>query len=419
MERRYARELRERTAEEAGPDVDPDAETDRMDSVDVRAFAAPPAHTEARVHDPAHAPERAPGPQGSDRQAHDRRTPRQPRTSGSRRTARRTTAGPVSAPRRPAAPGPAPPAHRSRRRRAGPARPALPGPGTAQTDDDRPLPGLHPRRDRGGGRRTRLPLGARRPRRPAEHVHRASAGPGAAPVRLHHGPPPGRGRGAAAAREPAPRAPARRLGPRRAGRRLRSPPPGAGTHPHGLPQEAGRRALVEQTDHAEWVDQQRDRDRVQGDSWEPVPVPLPTYVTAPVAPGPPAASRSATRRPGARPAPAPPSPPARAPRTPRWTRPRASAPTSPAAPATGAGPPLRPVRRRGPAPRGQRVSPRNPDTADQRRNGFPSTPVRVLEFHSLQGPVAQSGSAPRSHRGGLGFKSPQVHARRSPYRVTR
>lgn len=49
-------------------------------------------------------------------------------------------------------------------------------------------------------------------------------------------------------------------------------------------QEAGRRALVEQTDHAEWVDQQRERGRVQGNSWEPVPVPLPTYVTAPVAP---------------------------------------------------------------------------------------------------------------------------------------
>jgi hypothetical protein len=50
---------------------------------------------------------------------------------------------------------------------------------------------------------------------------------------------------------------------------------------------AGRRALVEQTDHAEWVDdQQRERRRglAQGDSWDPVPVPLPTYVTAPVAP---------------------------------------------------------------------------------------------------------------------------------------
>lgn len=49
---------------------------------------------------------------------------------------------------------------------------------------------------------------------------------------------------------------------------------------------ADRRALVEQTDHAEWVDQQRERVRRpgQGDSWDPVPVPLPTYVTAPVAP---------------------------------------------------------------------------------------------------------------------------------------
>ncbi|MEV0641041.1 gephyrin-like molybdotransferase receptor GlpR [Streptomyces sp. NPDC050619] len=49
---------------------------------------------------------------------------------------------------------------------------------------------------------------------------------------------------------------------------------------------ADRRALVEQTDHAEWVDQQREREHRpgHGDSWDPVPVPLPTYVTAPVAP---------------------------------------------------------------------------------------------------------------------------------------
>ncbi|MEV7191078.1 gephyrin-like molybdotransferase receptor GlpR [Streptomyces sp. NPDC093510] len=49
---------------------------------------------------------------------------------------------------------------------------------------------------------------------------------------------------------------------------------------------ADRRALVEQTDHAEWVDQQRERQHGpgRGDSWDPVPVPLPTYVTAPVAP---------------------------------------------------------------------------------------------------------------------------------------
>lgn len=49
---------------------------------------------------------------------------------------------------------------------------------------------------------------------------------------------------------------------------------------------AERRALVEQTDHAEWVDQQRapDRESPEGEGWEPVPVPLPTYVSAPVAP---------------------------------------------------------------------------------------------------------------------------------------
>ncbi|WP_346173149.1 divisome protein SepX/GlpR [Streptomyces cuspidosporus] len=56
--------------------------------------------------------------------------------------------------------------------------------------------------------------------------------------------------------------------------------------PAPSPHAAGRRALVEQTDHAEWVDQQRERERgpSTGESWEPVPVPLPTYVTAPVAP---------------------------------------------------------------------------------------------------------------------------------------
>ncbi|MEV8568241.1 gephyrin-like molybdotransferase receptor GlpR [Streptomyces sp. NPDC051322] len=86
-------------------------------------------------------------------------------------------------------------------------------------------------------------------------------------------------------------------------------------------QEAGRRALVEQTDHAEWVDQQRDRGRAQGDSWEPVPVPLPTYVTAPVAPratgsvdlGAPdtwSSARSSTAGPTAEPAPGENPPPA-------------------------------------------------------------------------------------------------------------
>ncbi|MDT0441814.1 divisome protein SepX/GlpR [Streptomyces johnsoniae] len=46
-------------------------------------------------------------------------------------------------------------------------------------------------------------------------------------------------------------------------------------------------AVVEQTDHAEWVDQQRRRTRPPEDEqegWDPAPVPVPTYVNAPVAP---------------------------------------------------------------------------------------------------------------------------------------
>lgn len=53
--------------------------------------------------------------------------------------------------------------------------------------------------------------------------------------------------------------------------------------PLPLPEEpatADRRALVEQTDHAEWVDQQRPPAE---DTWE-VPAPRPTFSTAPVAP---------------------------------------------------------------------------------------------------------------------------------------
>ncbi|MEC4015261.1 divisome protein SepX/GlpR [Streptomyces sp. H27-D2] len=58
------------------------------------------------------------------------------------------------------------------------------------------------------------------------------------------------------------------------------------TTPHAPRRASGSRALVEETDHAEWVDQQRERERGRTgtEGWEPVPVPLPTYVTAPVAP---------------------------------------------------------------------------------------------------------------------------------------
>ncbi|MFG3050207.1 gephyrin-like molybdotransferase receptor GlpR [Kitasatospora sp. NPDC048239] len=53
----------------------------------------------------------------------------------------------------------------------------------------------------------------------------------------------------------------------------------------GAPRRTGSAsAVAEVTEHEEWVDGMRERGAAGPDSWEPVPVPLPTYVTAPVAP---------------------------------------------------------------------------------------------------------------------------------------
>lgn len=283
MERRYAKELRERTAEEATPDVDPDRETDRMESVDVRAFAAPPAHTEARLTDPAHAPERALDHQASerparDRQAHDRRAGHQPpdRQSHERRSGERPAEHVPPARRRP--PSGAADAERARRAQRSQVlarrrrttvvlflaftlgavvaavgglgflwAPAVPAVLLStyivhlRTQERRRFAFTMDRR--------RAEVAAQRLRENRPRRHQPATPAPAEPdddSEAHHPEP-----------EPTPTV---------------------------SPQEAGRRALVEQTDHAEWVDQQRERGRVQGDSWEPVPVPLPTYVTAPVAP---------------------------------------------------------------------------------------------------------------------------------------
>ncbi|MBW1603924.1 hypothetical protein JJV70_17805 [Streptomyces sp. JJ66] len=69
-------------------------------------------------------------------------------------------------------------------------------------------------------------------------------------------------------------------------RRATVPEPAAAPAPTPAPTAtADRRALVEETDHAEWIDQQRAPRGPSGpDGWDPVPVPLPTYVNAPVAP---------------------------------------------------------------------------------------------------------------------------------------
>ncbi|UYQ62656.1 gephyrin-like molybdotransferase receptor GlpR [Streptomyces peucetius] len=245
MERRYAKELRERTAEQPEHDADPDAATDRLSSVDVRAFAAP--RTEIHRDAPEGAEQETGRPAGSvsarrpspewraDRAAAAERARRSKVLARRRRTTTvlflAFTLGAVVA----AVGGlgflwaPAVPAvllsayivqMRAQERRR-----------FAFTMD-----------------RRRAEVAAQRLRENRPRRHQAA----------EDVPLPGD-------EEPVERS---------------EPEPA----PKLSPQEAGRRALVEQTDHAEWVDQQRQRGPVTGDSWEPVPVPLPTYVTAPVAP---------------------------------------------------------------------------------------------------------------------------------------
>lgn len=259
MERRYAKELQDRDTEEAGPDDEPDVAAEPTSSVDVRSFSAPAARTEARLEipapsskrtapapavasDPAHAPTPAPA-----RPAPERR----PRPSGAAaERARRAQRSQVLA----------------RRRRTtvvlflaftvgavvagvqGLAFLWAPGvPAVLLSAYIVHLRAQERRRFVFTMDRRRAEMAAQRLRenRPRRH-HQVSA-----PAEPDEEPEP----------RPAP-----------------EPAPSVS------PQEAGRRALVEQTDHAEWVDQQRERGPARGDSWEPVPVPLPTYVTAPVAP---------------------------------------------------------------------------------------------------------------------------------------
>ncbi|MFJ8132576.1 divisome protein SepX/GlpR [Streptomyces hydrogenans] len=222
MERRYAKELRERdlAVPEAATDVDPDAATEQLSSVDVRAFSAPPARTEARLELPEPEPEPAPEAVPAPRSAAERA-----RRGKALARRRRTTIVLFSA------------------FTLGAVVAAVGGiaflwaPGVPAV-----LLSAYIVHLRGQERRRFVYVMDRR---------RAEA----AAARLRES------RRAAPTPEPEP-----------------SP-----AHPVS-PQEADRRALVEQTDHAEWVDQQRERGPARGDSWDPVPVPLPTYVTAPVAP---------------------------------------------------------------------------------------------------------------------------------------
>ncbi|MFJ1600163.1 gephyrin-like molybdotransferase receptor GlpR [Streptomyces sp. NPDC088261] len=353
MERRYAKELQVRAAEEAGSDVEPDDRAESMSSVDVRAFSAPPDRTEARLEIPAELRGEAKA---------------QPRPPAQRPAPPRQAAAQTAGPAQVHAPVPEPARPERTFRPSRPSRTARPV---------RVPRAVRPRAGRQSGaaaerarraqrsqvlarrRRTTVllflafTLGAivaavgglgllwapavpavllsvyivhlrgQERRRFAFTMDRRRAEAAAQRLRENrprrHQPPPagsaGAGAGAPDEEEP-------------------ESPPDAAPPATVSPQEAGRRALVEQTDHAEWVDQQRERGPARGDSWEPVPVPLPTYVTAPVAPrasggvevGDPetwSAARSSTAEPTPE---APPQPPAQRTPPPRRTRDRGRTP---------------------------------------------------------------------------------------------
>ncbi|MEW1721521.1 gephyrin-like molybdotransferase receptor GlpR [Streptomyces sp. NPDC093109] len=319
MERRYARELQGR-AEEAGTDAEPDRHAESISSVDVRAFSAPREHTEVRMEIPVAPAPRPAAPRAEPKPEPERRETREARQRSERRDRRdrrerreRPTGASAERARR---------AQRSqvlaRRRRTtvvlflaftlGAVVAAVGGlgflwapavPAVLLSTYIVHLRGQERRRFAFTMDRRRAEAAAQRLRenRPRRHQPAASA----------------------AAGEPAEEP---------------DPVPGPAPEPVATvsPQEAGRRALVEQTDHAEWVDQQRERGPARGDSWEPVPVPLPTYVTAPVAPRATGGvdvtdpeTWSAARSSTAEPAPEP-APPAAAPPPPRRHRDRGRTP---------------------------------------------------------------------------------------------
>ncbi|MFE4622078.1 divisome protein SepX/GlpR [Streptomyces mirabilis] len=288
MERRYAKDLRARSAEEGEPGAEPDAVTD---SVDVRSFAMPPVRqqTKAQLPPPAQ-PEPQQAPQAAARQGAPQGFPAAGR----------------SVPQQSAQPEPN----------------SGSGPGTGSGSDSG-SGSAHSRPSRvPAARRASAAEAAARARRSKVLARRrrttvmlflaftlgaivAAVGglaflwaPGVPAVMLssyivylraqerrRFTYTMDRRRAEAAAQRLRERQPRRRptLDP---GADEPDDSPEPETDPGLSALAADRRALVEQTDHAEWVDQQRERQRGpgRGDSWDPVPVPLPTYVTAPVAP---------------------------------------------------------------------------------------------------------------------------------------
>ncbi|MFD4504081.1 gephyrin-like molybdotransferase receptor GlpR [Streptomyces sp. NPDC058457] len=289
MERRYARDLRARSASEGEQDAgDPDTATD---SVDVRAFAMPPTRRQVRA---------------------DVRAEREPEAPGRQEPARDQTVAPAakspSAPPRQAGVASAP--------ASAPVSTSTPAPksGSAPARKQVPAARRAPSGQAAAERARRLKALARRRRTTVMLFAAFTLGaivaavgglaflwaPGVPAVMLsayiaylraqerrRFAYQMDRRQAEAAAQRLRERQPRRRppLDPG-AGADEPEEGPETGTDPGLSALAADRRALVEQTDHAEWVDQQRERQRRpgHGDSWDPVPVPLPTYVTAPVAP---------------------------------------------------------------------------------------------------------------------------------------
>ncbi|MET9124667.1 gephyrin-like molybdotransferase receptor GlpR [Streptomyces sp. NPDC004528] len=275
MERRYAKDLRARSTEEGEPSADPGGATD---SVDVRAFAMPPAreHTKAQL------------PQSADPE------PRQAPQPGARHNAPQGSAATA----RPVPPQPAHDEH-----------PAASGaPAASRLPAERRVSAAE-----AAARARRTKVLARRRRTTVLIFLAFTCGaivaavgglaflwaPGVPAVMLsayivylraqerrRFTYVMDRRRAEAAAQRLRERQPRRRAAglDQNAEDQEEGPEPETDTGISTL--AADRRALVEQTDHAEWVDQQRERRQGpgRGDSWDPVPVPLPTYVTAPVAP---------------------------------------------------------------------------------------------------------------------------------------
>ncbi|MEU0596824.1 gephyrin-like molybdotransferase receptor GlpR [Streptomyces sp. NPDC006393] len=306
MERRYARDLRARSAEEGESSaVDPDAVTD---SVDVRAFAMPPT----RAQEPEQAPER--GRRGRAGVPAARTTsPAAPPASGTTSEPAPATT-PASAPASPsvsASVAPSVPASAS-----GPGAGSGAGSGSAVAPARRRVPAARraPGAEAAAARARRTKVLARRRRTTVVLFLAFTLGaivaavgglaflwaPGAPAVLLSayiaYLRVQERRRFAYQMDRRRAEAAAQRLRESRHPQRRRAPLDEDADEPEaaGEPEAdqglsalaADRRALVEQTDHAEWLDQQRERRRRpgHGDSWDPVPVPLPTYVTAPVAP---------------------------------------------------------------------------------------------------------------------------------------